>query len=214
MNEFVRSVPGIILAGGSSRRFGADKRAAKLDGKPLIAHAFESLSAVANPVYLSVGSAAMASEAEALLKTRDRSRTSGLSIVDVLPDRGPLGGIYAALNLLDADWILVLATDLPRVTPRTLKLLLQEAFGERLAVVSIDHTDRMHPLAGCFNRKLLPYITDTFRGKLYGVRHLLKTVAEERGAESIAHVCVPKAELLNINYPSDLEQEQSPKREE
>src|SRR5439155_1482988 len=44
------ALSGVLLAGGASRRFGADKRVALLDGKPLFHHPLRALAAVCDEV--------------------------------------------------------------------------------------------------------------------------------------------------------------------
>lgn len=75
------TILGVVLAGGQSRRFGADKALAVLDGRPLIAHA---LAALAGCDQLAIAG----------------RKWPGLA---ALPDRpaaglGPLGGLNAALH--------------------------------------------------------------------------------------------------------------------
>ena len=47
-----RDVTGIILAGGASARFGSDKLAAPVGGRPLLQHALEAVAAVAHDLVL------------------------------------------------------------------------------------------------------------------------------------------------------------------
>ena len=44
----------LVLAGGASSRFGSDKLAATLDGRPLLHHALEAVAAVADRIVLVV----------------------------------------------------------------------------------------------------------------------------------------------------------------
>lgn len=50
-------VTGIILAGGESKRMGTDKAFVRLNGKPLISYALNTLKTVSSEILLSVGSA-------------------------------------------------------------------------------------------------------------------------------------------------------------
>ncbi|MDV3456876.1 molybdenum cofactor guanylyltransferase [Sphingomonas sp. HF-S4] len=72
---------GAILAGGQSRRFGSDKAAALLDGRPLIEHVAEAL----------------ARDCDALVVC-GRSHAAIPFLADLpRPGLGPLGGLCAAL---------------------------------------------------------------------------------------------------------------------
>lgn len=74
------SLLGAILAGGASRRFGSDKAAALLRGKPLIAHVIDRLTPQV-----------------AALVVVGRDHPGVLSLPDRPPGVGPLGGLAAAL---------------------------------------------------------------------------------------------------------------------
>ena len=92
---------------------GADKAFLELAGKPLILRAIE-----------------VAREAVAVVKIVGDPRkfaAFGPVIEDVYHDRGPLGGIHAALTNSEAEWNLILAVDLPFVPAQFLKYLLARA---------------------------------------------------------------------------------------
>ena len=81
---------GVILAGGASRRFGSDKCAARLRGRPLLEWVIER----AQP------------QVEMLLVNANNPKTgrhaSGLEFIsDEIPGEGPLGGILVALEEAD-----------------------------------------------------------------------------------------------------------------
>ena len=77
---------GVILAGGMSRRFGSNKCAALLNGKPLLAWVIER----ARP------------QVETLLVNANRETAQDIPdlecVSDRTPDEGPLAGILATLN--------------------------------------------------------------------------------------------------------------------
>jgi molybdopterin-guanine dinucleotide biosynthesis protein A len=82
-----KRILGVVLAGGASRRFGSDKGAALLAGRPLLRWVIER----AQP------------QVEALLVNSNRSETGGDAfdlecIPDTAPGEGPLAGILAALT--------------------------------------------------------------------------------------------------------------------
>jgi len=195
---------GVVLAGGSSRRFGSDKRIAKFNGKPLIIQAYETLSGVVDDVYLSVDAGFLLKEVNGLQVDSVPSLSKNDLITDQVSDQGPLGGIYSAMNTLKTDWLLVLATDLPRVSTDSLKKLINQTQHDRFAVIATDDTDKVQPLAGCYSRRLLPYIGSALNSNEYGVIRLLNQIKNEAGPGSIFHVNFSTGELLNVNRPQDL----------
>ncbi|HQP30898.1 MAG TPA: NTP transferase domain-containing protein, partial [Deltaproteobacteria bacterium] len=75
---------GVILMGGKSRRFGQDKVMATIGDKPLIEHVIEAIAPLMEDIIL-IGPA--------------RPGMRGVRRVDdLIPDCGPMGGIYTALK--------------------------------------------------------------------------------------------------------------------
>jgi molybdopterin-guanine dinucleotide biosynthesis protein A len=109
----MKSMVAYILAGGRSSRMGADKAFLELAGKPLILRAFE-VAREAVPDVKIVGDPR-------------KFAAFGPVIEDVYRDRGPLGGIHAALTNSEVEWNLILAVDLPFVPAQFLKYLLARA---------------------------------------------------------------------------------------
>jgi molybdopterin-guanine dinucleotide biosynthesis protein A len=100
-------VAGAILLGGSARRFGGvDKSALLVDGVPILTRLVETLRPVTSTVF-AVGDRYGAAAA------------AGLPIVeDDLPDGGPLGAIYTAIVRSPCERTVVVACDMPYLTPQ------------------------------------------------------------------------------------------------
>lgn len=106
----------VILAGGTSRRFGTDKLAARLgDGRSVLEHAAEAVTAVADEVVVVV---AIGASPPAGMPTR-------ASLVhDPEPDAGPLLGLAAGLDALVDGIVLVVGGDMPALEIPVLRLLI------------------------------------------------------------------------------------------
>jgi len=92
---------------------GTDKAFLELGDKPLIARAVELAHEVAAEVKI-VGD-------------QEKFSAYGPVVADIYRDRGPLGGIHAALKDTDAEWNLILAVDLPFLKASFLDYLLKRA---------------------------------------------------------------------------------------
>lgn len=135
-------VTAFVLTGGKSTRMGQDKAALRLpNGMTLLEHAIATCSAVAGQVGILGPRARYASYAWA-----------GEIVEDVIPDRGPLGGIHAALAATTTEWNLVLAVDVPGITAEFLRWLLREArnTGKFVTVCAVD--GQQQPLCGVYRR--------------------------------------------------------------
>jgi molybdopterin-guanine dinucleotide biosynthesis protein A len=125
----------IVLAGGGSSRFGGDKLAARLEGRPVLEHALRAAAAVANPIVLVVGPDDPVPWLPADL---------GADVVlarDAVAHRGPLAGLAAGLAALPrpVDVAIVVAGDMPTLVPAVLDLLAGElARDPSLGVVCLE----------------------------------------------------------------------------
>jgi molybdenum cofactor guanylyltransferase len=111
----VDGVSAFILAGGKSSRMGKDKAFLTLQGKTLLDRALQAAAAVVND--------------EEVFIVGDRHKFSpfGRVIEDVFPERGPLGGIHAALLQSSSELNLMLAVDVPFVEAEFLKYMVSQA---------------------------------------------------------------------------------------
>jgi len=135
-------VAGFVLAGGQSRRLGRDKA--------LLAYAGETLvQAVALEVLKAAGSVA-------LLGDPTRYGHLGFPVVaDVVSGCGPMSGLHAALLAAgEAEWILVVACDLPNVTADLLARLIGKA-GPGVQCVAAQGERGLEPLCAVYHRNTL-----------------------------------------------------------
>ena len=115
-------VSAFVLAGGKSSRMGRDKAFVTWEGKTLLERALGTARAVSGRVWI-VGA-------------KPRFEPFGDVVEDLFPERGPLGGIHAALRGSGMELNLVLAVDLPFVTAGLLSYLIERAKdSESLAIV-------------------------------------------------------------------------------
>ena len=135
-------VSAFVLTGGKSERMGNDKALLRLpSGTTLLEHALAVASAVAGEV--------------GIVGPKQRYGTyawAGEIVEDIFPDRGPLGGIHAALSASQTDWNVMLAVDLPQVTSDLLLWMLKmaRAAGKEVTVASV--AGGLHPLCGVYRK--------------------------------------------------------------
>lgn len=112
---------GLVLAGGRSSRMGQDKSRLCWFGRPLYQHMVSLLTSAGIDQVLISGSG--------FSGVSGFSGFSGFSsedtvIEDVVPGRGPISGIHAALQRLqDGDRLLVIPVDMPLVPAEAIRIL-------------------------------------------------------------------------------------------
>jgi molybdopterin-guanine dinucleotide biosynthesis protein A len=79
----------------------------------------------------------------------------GTVVEDIYSDRGPLGGIHAALNSSEADLNLIIAVDLPLLQTRFLEFLIASAV-QSGAIVTVPRVGRhFEPLCAVYRKEFL-----------------------------------------------------------
>lgn len=104
-----RDMTGIVLAGGRSTRFGADKLAVELDGHTVLERAIAAVSAVTFEVVV-VGAS--------------RAYPDVRTVADPEPFGGPLQALAGALAATSTDLGIVVAGDMPSLVPGVLEILI------------------------------------------------------------------------------------------
>jgi molybdenum cofactor guanylyltransferase len=135
----VHPITAFVLAGGKSSRMGSDKAFLELAGRPLLAYSLDLARSVANEVKI-VGDPR-------------KFASFGAVIADVYSDRGPLGGIHAALTGSTTDWNLVLGVDLPFLRISFLNYLLSEAQSSGAVVTVPSANGYLHPLCAVYRKQ-------------------------------------------------------------
>ena len=125
-----------VLAGGASRRMGRDKATLAVGGVELASLALAAAARVAHPVVL------VAPEGH------PARRVAAPAVAD--PGLGPLAALAAALDALEAEHVLVLATDHPGLRVELLARLVALA-GEAEAV-ACRRGPRLEPLVAVYER--------------------------------------------------------------
>lgn len=180
---------GAILAGGESRRMGANKALLEVVGVPIIQRVASAMTAVFEDVRIVAD---------------DISPYAFLNlqvIRDVWKKTGPLGGLHAALHSAAAPRVFVLSCDTPFVTPDLIQFILQQPVRSPITVVSDENG--VQPLCGIYDRSLLGEVET----RLKAGNHRLLDLLEASGASVIpldtARPWYRKGLLANINTPAE-----------
>jgi molybdopterin-guanine dinucleotide biosynthesis protein A len=202
----ITAVAGFVLAGGRSSRMGKDKALVLLRGRPLLEHALEVLRRAGLSGLIAGERSPLAEFAPVL--------------ADSLPDKGPLGGICAAMAAAQAHWVVFIPVDQPLIPPSLITCLLEEARKARAAVTlpSLAGFAETFPAVLC--RGSLPVLEQqlaigsggcftAFLAAAEAVGQGPNLVPVERLIESgrvvHPHRIVVERWFLNLNDPNDLE---------
>ena len=182
----------LILAGGESRRMGRDKAWVEFNGRPLIQLAVEKVRAIGvEELFISgrVGA--------------DYSEMGCPVLFDLEPGFGPMGGIERGLCVCASPLLLVLAVDLPRMTPTFLDKLATRC--NRLTGVVPLLNERLEPLAAIYPHRCHFFARSAIAQGRYSARSFAESCLKEHAVRTL-HVSAADATCFaNCNTPSDLD---------
>ena len=194
-------VSAVILAGGRSSRFGRDKLAEPIDGRPLLSHAIDAVRPHATEILVVV--APGAAPATAL--------PEGVTLVhDPVAFQGPLAGLLAGLTAAREPIVLVVGGDMPTLVDAILEAMLAEldtpAAPDGAQAVVLEHDGRGHPLPMVVRREpALPAAERLIGAGERRLRALAETLTTRIIPESAWRAADPDGlTLRDIDTPADL----------
>jgi len=181
-----------IVAGGRARRFaGQDKSRLVVEGRTIIVRQVDVLQRVASRVFV-VGHTSE-SFADLNLPTYP----------DRIPGAGALGGIYTALTVDGPDAVLVVACDMPFVSPAVARLVTSRA--PEADVVAPRVGEQWETLHACYGKACLGPMERRLRAgrlKITGFFDEVRVLAIPEA--EIARLADPARVFMNVNTPEEL----------
>ncbi len=189
----LKTMSAIVLAGGASRRFGADKTRSDWAGRPLLEHVALPLTAVFGEVLV----VTRRPDGLALL------RRKGVRVVmDTFPDPHPMGGILTGLDACAWEYAFVCGADMPFVSPALACALGEAAAGYGAAVPSWK--GRLEPLCAVYTRRVRGVLRSLISERRLRLTDLLETVPTRYLLEDEVAAADPKGRsFIDIDTQAD-----------
>ena len=192
---------GAVLAGGKSRRYGQPKHAVPVGGVPMVARAVAALGPVTGTVVV-------------ISSRRVEGAGDTPVLPDLVPDRGPLGGLHAALHAAvdrGLAGVILLACDMPLVDEAVLEALVgaSGASGDAHALHPVAPTRSgggVEPLCAVYPVELLPEVESRLKSDDLSLHALLR----EAGGTSLD---LGGDAFLNVNTPEGRDRAEAALRE-
>ena len=170
---------------------GTDKAFVMLDGETLLARALRLCHTLTNDVRI-VGE-------------RKKFAAFAPVVEDIFPGCGPLGGIHAALHGSQSDLNLILAVDMPFISPGLLKFLVAGARQSAAAVTVPRAARAWQPLCAIY-RKIF---AESAEAALKAGRYKIDALFDRLSTHVIEEDALAKAGFAasvfqNVNTPEDL----------
>jgi molybdopterin-guanine dinucleotide biosynthesis protein A len=188
------SISGVILAGGTNKRFGGiTKSNVVVGGKTIISRMISTIGDLFDDIII------VTNKPEEF-----REYTQYKIVEDQYLKAGPLGGIHSALEESSEDAIFVFAGDMPFLNKAIITNQINE-FNNTEHDILIPEVDQfIEPLHAIYRKSVLNDLERFLSaGKSRAVRDFLREV-------NVGYLQIPKTEktekaFANINSPSDLD---------
>jgi len=187
---------GAILVGGRGSRLGVAKPRALVGGVPLLERVLRAVRAATREVFL-VGA------------WEGDLACPGLAVFpDEVPNAGPIGGLYTAVRHCSASACLVLAADMPFVSPALLQYLASKQ--DEAAAIVPRTVHGAHPLHAVYSAALAPRLSQFIAQGGRALHRFLETVSVRYvEADEIARFGDSEVILMNVNTPEELARAQA-----
>lgn len=169
---------------------GDDKAFLELHGKTLLHRALELAGSVAEHV--------------AIVGSPDKFSSFGSVVADLYADRGPLAGLYSAIASTQTELNLILAVDLPLLTPDFLQQLRSLAERESALAVVPRVGGRFQPLCAFYRKPIADEAQHLLLAGMNKLEVLLETITPRVVEEDEVQRLGGTPEMfLNVNNPED-----------
>ena len=187
---------GIILAGGSSKRYGQNKAFLEIGGIRLIDRIIEEMKNIFKQVIL-------------VTNKKNDYDYLGIPIVeDLIKGLGPIGGIYTGLMSISNQAGFFAACDMPLINKQLVRYMV-DIKDDHAAVVPLVGNE-VEPLHAIYSQSCLRPIRNLIDSKCYQVRLFYDQISVRYVKEDeIRKFGSPSRAFLNINTPEEFAETQS-----
>jgi len=187
-------VAAIVLAGGKSLRLGRSKALEIADGKRLIDRVIERLKQLGSQILM------VTSQEQVDLAVSDEVKI----LVDILPGKGPLGGIYTGLLASQSSHNIVVACDMPFLNTKLLRYISGLSCDFDVVVPRLNK-GKVQPLHAIYSRSCI----DIIRAQLERDQLEVESFFDKVQVRYVEQVECQKLDpqllsFFNVNYQSDL----------
>jgi molybdopterin-guanine dinucleotide biosynthesis protein A len=188
----IKDITGVILAGGASKRFkGAVKSRIEIGGKPIIERITDTFDGIFDEIIIVTNS------------PEEYADYSGCKITgDIFLNKGPLGGIHAAMAASENEVFFVVAGDMPFLERELIIRQIDYFSGQTCDILIPLVGSYIEPLHGIYRKSILSRLTEYLAGdNNYALREFFKKA-------EMLYFKVDDSEtrsFTNINYPSDID---------
>lgn len=184
---------GLIIAGGKSRRLGLDKRFLEIGGRTCLQRVLDAYQGLFDDILI----VADAMEPFTSLGAR--------VVVDLIPGRATLGGLYTGLHYAAGERVFAAAADMPWISPAAIRIVLAQAGSGDIVIPEV--AGKLQPMHAVYSKACLPFLRTLVEGGTLKVQDLCNCpeLRVHRIPQSDFLAADPTLRsFFNINTPADL----------
>lgn len=188
----VRSVAGIVLAGGRSRRMGGiNKALLEIDGIPIIRRIVSTLERVFRHIII-------------ITNSPQEYRFLDVPLFrDIRTGYGSLGGLYTGLSNCPVPHGFFVACDMPFLNEHIMRMMVESM--DNFDVVIPRIRGLLEPLHAIYGRSCIPHLEDLMDRNDLKILNLFPHVSVKEIPETpIAQIDPELRFAINVNTPEDL----------
>ena len=185
----------IVLAGGQSRRFGRDKLAEPVDGRPLLHHAIGAVRPMATEIIVVAAPGAIP------------ALPPDVTLVhDTVAFEGPLAGLLGGLAVARSPTVVLVGGDMPALSVAVLGSMVALLLASNASVLVLEHDGRGRPLPMALRREpALATVAALFASGERRLRALADTMSAAVLPEAAWRAIDPEGDTLrDIDTEADL----------
>ncbi len=186
-----KSITGIVLAGGRSRRMGSDKSVIQLNGKTLIEYSINAMKPLCDKVVISSNNYIY--------------DYTGCEVwPDETEDQAPIVGIYSCLKRSTTELNIILSCDMPLISTTMLEYLLSHTENHDITV-PVHENGLIEPLCGIYRKEAMGVLKKFIEDRNFRLNDSIRASSHQLilvGHQ--LHFYSPHL-FLNINSPEDLQ---------
>ena len=190
----------ILLAGGKSSRFGENNKAlTEINGQPMLIHIISRLQQVFQTTYV------IGDKKEYSFLREEYSQIEIKE--DIIPEKGPLGGLYTGLKYSDTSYNCLVGCDMPLLTVSYYRFLKKYSRENHISEALVPrYESQLEPLAAIYTSRCLPVLSnfinnDKLRFQIFLKKIDLTVISDKKLKQKFKQ---PEQLFYNINYKKDL----------
>lgn len=183
----------IILAGGASSRTSEYKAFIKFGYKMLIEMVIEKLKPLFEDIII-------------IANQPDKYQSFGLKIIkDIIPNKGPLAGLYTGLTVSKSIYNFIVSCDMPFLCPELIEYIKKQINGYDIIIPKT--TTRIEPLHAIYSKDCLTAIEKNLTQDILSLKSFFSQFNVRYILENeIIPFCTPERAFFNINTDENVEE--------